>query len=133
MIQRSHLLEMVSESDMKFENSHVISIDIGAFDCMRKRCEILEEERQIVLNETFSMIDNTRVANTIEIEAKLTAMKKNTTINIAKQRKHDEDRIEFVITTLCLWYSHLTRSYFKYEIHKIPKDNIICNTKCSIL
>ena len=56
------------------------------------------------------MIDNTRVANTIEIKAKLTAMKKNTTINIAKQRKHDEDRIEFVINTLCLWYSHLTRS-----------------------
>ena len=48
MIQRSHLLEMVSESDMKFENSHGISIDIGAFDYMRKRCEILEEERQIV-------------------------------------------------------------------------------------
>ena len=70
---------------------------------MRKRCEILEEERQIVLNETLSMIDNTRVANTIEIEAKLTAMKKNTTINIAKQRKHDEDRIELVINTLCVY------------------------------
>jgi len=60
------------------------------------------------------MIDNTRVANTIEIKAKLTAMKKNTTINIAKQRKHDEDRIEFVINTLCLWYS---QSYFKYSFN----------------
>ena len=115
MINKSNIilsgaLENV-RSDMKFENSHVISIDIEAFDCMRKRCEILEEERQIVLNETFSMIDNTRVANTIEIEAKLTAMKKHTTINIAKQRKHAEDRIELVIERMNKRYLKL--KYFR--------------------
>ena len=57
------------------------------------------------------MIDNTRVANTIEIEAKLTAMKKNTTINIAKQRKHAEDRIELVIERMNKRYLKL--KYFR--------------------
>ena len=57
----------------------------------------MEEEHKIVLHATIFIRDNTRIANTIEMESNLTAMKNNTTINIAKRKMYTEHRIEFVI------------------------------------
>ena len=101
---RSTLNELDNVSQQKNDNqkyddrdemsaTDLKSVDYETYEYVRRKCDMLEAERDDVINDTFALLDVSKREHNAEIEVVTNKVKKEAALEIARYQKESEAKL----------------------------------------
>ncbi len=82
---KKNLEDNVDDEDMTVMD--LATVDLKTYESLRRKCDMLEAERDGVMNDTFALLDITKKEHQAEIEAVTNRLRKEAAIEIAQYKQ----------------------------------------------
>lgn len=89
---KKNLEDNIDDEDMTVMD--LTTVDFKTYESLRRKCDMLEAERDGVINDTFALLDITKKEHQAEIEAVTNRLRKEATLEIAQYKQAELERLK---------------------------------------